>query len=147
MVHLLLAVEKLIVDLQALEQRFGKDVLSLKLPDMQILSPVDVSPHEFISWNDQRSEQLVSCPCLLLAGHNRSSQCMPMSAGCSVPSVTRRRSQRRRQRVVRGPQSKKIRVAGNGGPITGCLIHRVTKYKGHKDVCVRLSFLVLPFCK
>ena len=35
----------------------------------------------------------------------------------------------------------------NGGPITGCLIRRVTKYTGYKDVCIRFSFPVLAFCK
>ena len=52
--------------------------------------------------------------------------------------------------VARGghaPQSREIRVVGNGGPITGCLIHRVTKYRGYKDARVRLSFLVVPFRK
>ena len=27
----------------------------------------------------------------------------------------------------------------NGGPVTGCLIHRFIKYRGHKDVWVRMS--------
>ena len=31
-------------------------------------------------------------------------------------------------------------MVANETPITGCLIHRVIKYIGHKDICVRLSF-------
>ena len=38
-------------------------------------------------------------------------------------------------------------MVGNGGPITGCLIHRVTKYIGYKDAGARLSWPVLPFRK
>ena len=46
------------------------------------------------------------------------------------------------------PQSQKqIRMVLNGGPITGCLIHRVTKYRGFQDACVRCVFPVLPFAK
>ena len=44
-----------------------------------------------------------------------------------------------------GPLSRKIRVVGNGGPATDCLIHTVTKYRGYNDARVRLSFPVLPF--
>ena len=45
-----------------------------------------------------------------------------------------------------GPQFRKeIRMVGNRGPITGCLIHIVTKYRGYKDACVRNYFPVLPF--
>ena len=42
------------------------------------------------------------------------------------------------------------RAVGNGEPITGFLIHGVTKHRGYiiyKDTCVRLSFPVLPFHK
>ena len=39
----------------------------------------------------------------------------------------------------------KIRMVGNGGPITGRLIHSVTKYSGFWDACVRYSFPVLLF--
>ena len=35
----------------------------------------------------------------------------------------------------------KIRMVGNEGPITDCLFHRVTKYSGFHDACVRFSFL------
>ena len=44
-----------------------------------------------------------------------------------------------------GPQSRKCRMVENEGPIIGCLIHSVTKYRGHNriDACVRLSFPVL----
>ena len=46
------------------------------------------------------------------------------------------------------PQSQKSRMVGNGGPITGCLINRVTKYRGHNDRSLsRLSFPVLLFRK
>ena len=45
------------------------------------------------------------------------------------------------------PQSRKIRMMVNEGPITGCLIHTVTKYRGYKDPCVRLSFQFYPFSK
>ena len=38
---------------------------------------------------------------------------------------------------------EKIRMVGNEGPITDCLIHRVTKYSGFHDACVRFSFLFL----
>ena len=31
---------------------------------------------------------------------------------------------------------------GNGGPITDCLIHTVTKCSGFQDACVRFSFPV-----
>ena len=53
------------------------------------------------------------------------------------------------QRGARGyaPQPRKIQMVGNGGPITGCLIHRGTKYRRYKDACVTISFPVLPFCK
>ena len=44
-------------------------------------------------------------------------------------------------------QSRTIRIVGNSGPIAGCLINRVTKYRGYKDACVRLSFPILPFRK
>ena len=43
--------------------------------------------------------------------------------------------------LIRG----EIRMVGNGWPITGCLIHRVTKYSGFQDACVRFSFQVLPY--
>ena len=47
-----------------------------------------------------------------------------------------------------GAQSReKIRMVGNGGPITGCLIHIVTQYSGFQDACVIFSFRVLPFRK
>ena len=39
---------------------------------------------------------------------------------------------------------------GSGGdrePITGCLIHRVTKYREYKDACLRFSLPVLSFRK
>jgi len=45
------------------------------------------------------------------------------------------------------PNPWKIRIVGNGGPITGCLIHRIIKYTGLHDDCVRFSFAVLPFHK
>ena len=32
-----------------------------------------------------------------------------------------------------------ISVVILGGPIIGCLIHRVIKYRGYKDTCVRFS--------
>ena len=35
----------------------------------------------------------------------------------------------------------------NGESITGCLIHRVTKYSGFQDACVRFSISVLPYGK
>ena len=41
----------------------------------------------------------------------------------------------------------KIWMVWNGGPITGRLIHRVTKYSGFQNACVRFSFPVLPFRK
>ena len=41
----------------------------------------------------------------------------------------------------------KIRMVGTGGTITCCLIHKVTKYTGYEDTCVRVSFPVLPFRK
>ena len=42
------------------------------------------------------------------------------------------------------PQSqKKIRMMRNGGPITGRLIHRITKYSGFHDAFVTFSFPVL----
>jgi len=34
-------------------------------------------------------------------------------------------------------------MVGNGVPITGCLIRRVTKYGGFQDACIRISFPVL----
>ena len=34
-----------------------------------------------------------------------------------------------------------IRMVESGGP--GCLIHKVAKYRGHKDACVRISFPVI----
>ena len=47
-----------------------------------------------------------------------------------------------------GPQTwKTIRMVGNGGPITGCLIHRVKKYSWFQDACVRFSFPDLPIRK
>ena len=47
-----------------------------------------------------------------------------------------------------GPQSRdKIRMMENGGPITGCLIHRITLYSGLQDVYVWFSFPVLPIRK
>ena len=56
------------------------------------------------------------------------------------------RSQRGGAGRVPCPQPReKIRMVGNGGPITGCLIHRVTTYGGLLDACVRFSFTVLPF--
>ena len=45
------------------------------------------------------------------------------------------------------PQSRKYIMVGNGEPITGCLIHRVTRYKEFQDTAVRISFPVLPFRK
>ena len=37
-----------------------------------------------------------------------------------------------------GPQSRKqCRIVGNGGGGGRCLIHRVTKYSGFQDACVR----------
>ena len=39
------------------------------------------------------------------------------------------------------PMPEKIRIVGNEGPVTDCLIHRVTKYSGFHDACVRFSFL------
>ena len=33
-------------------------------------------------------------------------------------------------------------MVGNGGPRTGCQIHRVTKYSGFQNACVRFSFPV-----
>ena len=45
-----------------------------------------------------------------------------------------------------GPNPGKNRIVGNEGPITTCPIHRVTKYSGFQDACVRLSFPV-PFRK
>ena len=46
--------------------------------------------------------------------------------------------------MVPSPQSrKKILLVGNVGPITGCLIHRVTNYSGFQDACLRFSFPVL----
>ena len=42
---------------------------------------------------------------------------------------------------------KEMWMVGNGGPITGCLIHIVTKLRGYKDACVRFSFTVLSFHK
>ena len=35
-------------------------------------------------------------------------------------------------------------MVGNGGSITGCLIHRVSKYSGFPGACVRFPFPVLP---
>ena len=46
------------------------------------------------------------------------------------------------------PQPRKqIMIVGNGVQITGCLIHRVTKYRGFQDACVRFSFPILPYHK
>ena len=46
------------------------------------------------------------------------------------------------------PQSRNnIRMVENEGPMTGCLIHRITRYNGFRDVCVRFYFPVLPFRK
>ena len=47
------------------------------------------------------------------------------------------------------PQSRKIMNGeeGNAGPTTGCLIHRVAKYRPYADVYVRLSLPVLPVRK
>ena len=45
------------------------------------------------------------------------------------------------------PIPEKSRTVGNGEPIIGCLIHRVTRYSGFRDGCVRFSFPVLPFHK
>ena len=45
------------------------------------------------------------------------------------------------------PGKNMHRVMGKGGPITGCLIHRIAQYIGYKDACVRLTFPVLPFRK
>ena len=43
-----------------------------------------------------------------------------------------------------GPDpERKIRMVGNGGPINGRLIHRVTKYSAHHDACIKFSFPVL----
>ena len=41
--------------------------------------------------------------------------------------------------------SKEISMVGNGGPITGCMIHRVIKYSGFQDACVIFFSPVLPF--
>ena len=49
--------------------------------------------------------------------------------------------------VARGGQSQKNWKVGNGGPITGCLFHRITKYSEFQDACVRFSFPVLTFRK
>ena len=38
-----------------------------------------------------------------------------------------------------------VGIVGNGGPITGYLIHKFTKYSGFQDACVRFSCPVLPF--
>ena len=44
------------------------------------------------------------------------------------------------------PESRnKIMMVGNGGPVTGFLINIITKYRGYKNVCVNVSFPVLPF--
>ena len=45
------------------------------------------------------------------------------------------------------PNPGKNMMVGNGGPIIGCLIHRVTKYSGFQDACVRFFFPVLYFRK
>ena len=45
------------------------------------------------------------------------------------------------------PIPEKVRIMGNGVSIPDCLIHRVTKYSGFQDACVRFSFPVLPFHK
>ena len=54
------------------------------------------------------------------------------------------------QRGTRGPCPPipgKMRMVGNGEPINGCLFHRVTKYRGFQDFCVRFSFSALTFRK
>ena len=43
------------------------------------------------------------------------------------------------------PNPGKIRMVGNGEPINGCMIHRVTKYSGFRDLCGRFSVPALPF--
>ena len=56
------------------------------------------------------------------------------------------RNQRGEGAMSPNPENK-LRMVGNGGPITGCLIHIVTKYREYKDACVRFSFPFLPFRK
>ena len=41
-------------------------------------------------------------------------------------------------------REKKIRMVGNGGPATGRLILRVTKYSGFQDAFIRFPFPVFP---
>ena len=56
-------------------------------------------------------------------------------------------NQWRSQRGAGGhsPQSrKKIRMVGNGGPITGCLIHRVTKYSTWVSGCMCNIYFLSP---
>ena len=45
------------------------------------------------------------------------------------------------------PNPGNSRIVGNGGPISGRVIHRVAKYSVFHNACVRFSFSVLPFCK
>ena len=51
------------------------------------------------------------------------------------------------QKIEETEQNGTNRMAGYEGQITGCLIHRVTKYNGFPNACVRFSFPVLPFRK
>ena len=47
------------------------------------------------------------------------------------------RSQGARQTMAPTNPVITIRMVGNGGPITGCLIHKVITYSGIQDACVR----------
>ena len=40
-------------------------------------------------------------------------------------------------------QARKIRMVRNGGPMTGCLIHRVTNYRGYIMPLYVLSLFIL----